>query len=54
MWGFDVSYSAYVVLWIALFVIFPVALIVAGFRSLLAWRERRDGIEKPKRVQPRD
>lgn len=41
-----VGYGAYVLLWIALIIIFPVSLLVGGLRALWAWREKRDGIEK--------
>jgi membrane-anchored protein YejM (alkaline phosphatase superfamily) len=44
-----VPYVAYVVLWIALLVILPVAFVVGLLRAIWAWREGRDGV-KPKRV----
>jgi uncharacterized membrane protein len=44
-----VSYVWYVILWIGLLVMLPVAIIVGVFRAVLEWRERKDGV-KPKRV----
>ncbi len=38
-----VSYGAYVILWIALLVMLPVALIVGVLRAVWEWRERKDG-----------
>lgn len=40
---YAVPFVAYVVLWIALIVMLPVALLVGGLRALWAWREKRDG-----------
>lgn len=48
---YGVPYAAYVVLWIALLVIVPVAIVVGVLRAVWAWREERDGLDKPKRVQ---
>lgn len=38
-----VSYGAYVVLWIGLLVMLPVAIVVGCLRAVWSWRERRDG-----------
>jgi hypothetical protein len=46
----DAPYWAYVILWIALIIVFPVALIIGILRAIWDRKERRDGV-KPKRVQ---
>ena len=49
-WWSNIPYGAYVILWIALIVVFPVVLIVGVLRAIWEWRENRDGV-KSKRVQ---
>ena len=39
----NVHYGAYVILWIGLLVMLPVAIVVGVLRSVWAWREKRDG-----------
>lgn len=41
-----VSYFAYVILWIGLLVMLPVAIIVGVLRAVWSWREKRDGIDQ--------
>lgn len=38
-----VSYVAYVILWIGLLIILPVAFVVGFLRAMWSWREKKDG-----------
>lgn len=49
---YGVSYVWYVILWVGLLVMLPVAIIIGVLRAVWEWREVRDGKkEQPKRVQ---